>query len=279
MTTLLEVIDGGTTYLEKRGIAEARLNMQRLVSHFLGFTRVQLYLEFDRPLSEDQLVPIRDALKQRGQAIPLQHILGEVEFMGLDFKSTKQALIPRPETEELVSLILKEELPAHPRILDVGTGSGVIGLSLAHHLEDPAEVVLADYSPEALSLAQENASALELTATFVESNLFSQVTGSFDLVVANLPYVPERDRDSLAPELAHDPELALFSGQDGLDLVRTFCAQISDFLNPGGLVAMEVGHEQGEITASYLQKDDNLHQITVKTDLSDIARFPFARRK
>ena len=279
VTTVLEVIDGGTSYLEKRGIDEARLNMQRIVSHHLGFTRVQLYLEFDRPLTEEQLIPIRKSLKKRSQGIPLQHVLGEVEFLSLDFKCDARALIPRPETEELVSLILKQSLPQPTRVLDVGTGSGVIGLSLAHELKNPGEIVLCDLSPEALSLAQENAKTLAKEASFVESDLFSNITGTYDLIVANLPYVPENERKTLAPELTHDPDLALFSGPDGMDLIRKFTSQVANHLNPNGLLAMEVGHDQGQTTADLLQKNQNLQAIEVKNDLSGIPRFPFARKK
>lgn len=277
MTTVLEVIDGGTGYLEKKGIAEARLNMQRIVAHFLGFTRVQLYLEFDRPLTEEQLAPIRDALKKRSQGLPLQHVIGEVEFMTRDFKSDGRGLIPRPETEELVSLVLKEkdQLNHPPRILDVGTGSGVIGISFACELPDASEVVLSDVSPEALSLAKENAETLEAKVTLIESHLFSAIEGQFDLIVANLPYVPERDRESLEPELAHDPDLALFSGQDGMDLVKQFVSEVSSYLKPGGLLAMEVGYDQGEHTANLL-REQPFEAVEVKSDLSGVPRFPFA---
>ena len=178
-----------------------------------------------------------------------------------------------------MSLVLKESLNEPTRVLDVGTGSGVIGLSLASNLTASDEVVLCDFSPEALALAQENAQALSKEVTLVESNLFSAVQGSFDLIIANLPYVPERDRETLAPELAHDPDLALFSGQDGLDLVRKFTNEVSAHLNPKGLLAMEVGHEQGEVTASLLRKDKSLIDIEVKSDLSGIPRFPFARKQ
>ena len=280
MTTVLEVIDGGTGYLEKKGVSEARLNMQRIVSHFLGFTRVQLYLEFDRPLTEEQLEPIRDALKKRGQNIPLQHVIGEVEFMRRDFKCDARALIPRPETEELVSLILKEKgkLNQPTRILDVGAGSGVIGISLAAELENTSEVVLADISSDALALAKENAEALKAQVTLVESDLFSHLEGTFDLIVANLPYVPERDRESLAPELAHDPDLALFSGPDGMDLIKKFLSEVGHYLNPGGRVAMEVGHDQGKASAALLQQN-SFSLIEVKTDLAGVPRFPFATKE
>lgn len=280
MTTVLEVIDGGTAYLDKRGIAEARLTMQRLVGHCLSFTRVQLYLEFDRPLTEEQLTPIREGLKKRGQGVPLQHILGEVEFLRRDFKCDGRALIPRPETEELVSLILqeKETLPQPARILDVGTGSGVIGLSLALELPSVGETMLADVSPEALALARENAAALEVTARFVESDLFSALEGPFDLIVANLPYVPERDRTTLAPELAHDPDLALFSGEDGLDLLRKFIPAAAEALASGGLLALEIGYEQAEIVTQLLE-ESSFTEIDIRADLSGVSRFPFARKR
>lgn len=280
VTTVLEVIDGGTSYLEKRGIEEARLTMQRLVGHFLNFSRVQLYLEFDRPLSEDELIPIRDALKKRGTGQPLQHLLGEVEFLRRDFKCDGRGLIPRPETEELVSLILQEKdtLPTPLRILDVGTGSGVIGLSLAAELPGVPETVLSDLSADALTLAKENATRLAIEANFIESHLFEKITGQFSLIVANLPYVPERDRVQLAPELAHDPDNALFSGEDGLDLIREFIPRAAEFLLPGGLLAMEIGHQQDSEVRQLLAAS-GFTEIDIKPDLSKVFRFPFARKR
>jgi release factor glutamine methyltransferase len=254
--------------------------MQRLVGHFLGYSRVQLYLEFDRPLEDDELVPIRDGLKRRGQGIPLQHILGEVEFLRRDFLCDGRGLIPRPETEELVSLILKEKetLPDPLRILDVGTGSGVIGLSLAAELPSASETVLSDSSPDALELARENANRLEVEATFVASHLFDDIPGNFSLIVANLPYVPEKDRAQLAPELAHDPAAALFSGADGLDLIREFIPVATTRLTPGGLLAMEIGHDQGKTVAELLTVA-GLTEVDIKADLSGVSRFPFARKR
>jgi release factor glutamine methyltransferase len=277
MSTVLETIDGGTRYLEKRGIEDARRNMQMLVARQLGCTRMDLYLQFDRPLDEAVLAPLREALKKRGEGIPLQHLLGTVWFHKNEFKTDARALIPRPETEELVEWILSWELPETQRVLDMGCGSGVLGLSLAA-AQPTWELLLADVSPDAIALAKENTNRLEITnAQLVESDLFSAIEGDFDGIVANLPYVPEGDRATMAREVLHDPALALFSGADGLDLIRKFIPAAYQRLRPGGWLAMEIGHDQASQVAGFLQ-DSSFADIEVKTDLSGIARFPFARR-
>lgn len=276
MTTVLECIDAGTAYLEKRGVEDARRNMQMLVAHHMKCTRMQLYLRFDEPLTEEILAPLRIDLKKRGERIPLQHLLGSVAFHKHDFKIDARALIPRPETEELVEWLITHTTPAPATVLDLGCGSGVIGLSLAAAWPE-AQVTLADVSPEALSLARENATALDReNVGFCETSLFSSLTGRFDLIVANLPYVPEADLATLTPEVLHDPALALFSGTDGLDLIRQFCQQVKQFLQPGGIVAMEIGHDQGEITSALL-RDGGLTEVQVMKDISGIARFPLAK--
>jgi release factor glutamine methyltransferase len=277
MTTVLECIDAGTAYLEKRGVEDARRNMQLLVAHHMKCTRMQLYLRFDEPLGEEILAPLRIDLKKRGERIPLQHLLGSVGFHKHDFKVDARALIPRPETEELVEWLIAHITPTPSTVLDLGCGSGVIGLSLAAAWSQ-AQVTLADVSPEALSLARENAAALGLEkVNFCETSLFSSLTGRFDLIVANLPYVPEAERATLTPEVLHDPALALFSGPDGLDLIRQFCQQVKHFLPPGGNVAMEIGHDQGDVTSALL-REGGLDEVRVMKDISGIARFPLAKR-
>ncbi len=253
MSTVLETIDGGTRYLEKRGIEDARRNMQMLVARQLGCTRMDLYLQFDRPLEDADLAPLREVLKKRGEGIPLQHLLGTVWFHQHEFKTDARALIPRPETEELAEWILSWDLPETQQVLDMGCGSGVLGLTLA--AERPGwEVTLADVSPDALALARENAAALE-TAMHVssQSDLFTAVDGEFDGIVANLPYVPEADRATLAREVLHDPALALFSGPDGLDLIRRFIPEAFQRLKPGGWLVLEIGHDQASQVAGILQ--------------------------
>lgn len=278
MTTVLEILDKGTAYLAKKGIEDARRNMQMLVAHQLNCTRMDLYLRFDQPLEEDQLAPLRDLLKRRGDGAPLQHLLGSVTFHRRDFKTDARALIPRPETEELAEWLLKNvKLPENPRILDMGCGSGVLGLTLAADIPG-SQVTLADLSPDALDLARENAALLEIpNATFIESDLFSALAGrTFDLIVANLPYVPESDRPTLSKEVTHDPALALFGGPDGLDIIRRFVPVAKNHLAPGGWLALEIGIHQSTEVESLLRAASLTDVLTLK-DLSGIPRFPVGR--
>jgi len=277
MSTVLETIDGGTRYLEKRGIEDARRNMQMLVAHQLGCTRMALYLQFDRPMDEKDLTPLREALKKRGEGIPLQHLLGQVYFHNREFISDARGLIPRPETEELAEFILKLELPQSLEVLEMGCGSGVLGLTLAAERPD-WQLTLADISEDALALTRENAIALEIkNAVTIHSDLFANVTGTFDGIAANLPYVPETDRPTLTREVLHDPDLALFGGPDGLDIIREFIPTAFERLNPGGWIALEIGHDQASQVADFLDKS-GFSRVEVKNDLSGVPRFPFAWR-
>jgi release factor glutamine methyltransferase len=276
MKSVLETINGGAEYLGKRGIEDARRNMEHLLAQRLGCTRMQLYTQFDRPLEEEILAPLRESLKKRGEGIPLQHLLGSVGFHGRDFLCDARALIPRPETEELAEMILKLVVGGPLEILDMGCGSGVLGLTLAAELPD-SHVTLADLSEDALSLTRENAEKLGITnITLVRSDLFSAISGTFDLIAANLPYVPEGEAAEMARELRHDPALALFSGADGLDLLRRFVPEAFAFLKPGGLLALEIGHDQASQLFAGLESS-GFREIEIRTDLSGIARFPFAR--
>ncbi|MDB6078424.1 MAG: protein-(glutamine-N5) methyltransferase, release factor-specific, partial [Akkermansiaceae bacterium] len=189
------------------------------------------------------------------------------------------ALIPRPETEDLAEWLLKNAaFPAAGRILDMGSGSGVLGLTLAAERPD-AQVTLADISPDALSLARENAQSLAIAnAAFVESDLFTHLGGqTFDLIVANLPYVPEADRATLTREVMHDPALALFSGPDGMDLIRRFVPAALEHLVPGGWLALEIGYDQSAVTEALLRAAGFTDVLTI-SDLSGIPRFPVSRR-
>src|SRR5262249_7446826 len=247
--TVLEVLQSTTAYFQKRNIDSPRLNAEHLLAHVLGRKRIDLFLEFERRLSESELTPLRELVRRRGAGEPLQHLLGTVEFCGRTFRCDKRALVARPETEQLVELLIsrfKSEI-AHSRVVDVGTGSGVIALTLAAEFTE-AEVVGVDISEAALTLARENAERLSLPnrVRFVKSNLLENVELSVDLIVANLPYVSIQDRRNLSREVLHDPEVALFAGARGDELVSQLIAQAPSWFRPGGVIAMEIGIGQSE---------------------------------
>src|SRR5438132_11288802 len=240
--TVLEVLQSTTTYFKKRKIDNPRLNAEHLLAQVLGRTRMELYLEFERNLVETELAMLRELVRRRGQGEPLQRLLGTVEFCGHIFLCDKRAMVPRPETEELVEFLKSGIQNPKSKILDVGTGSGVIALNLAIEFPE-AEIVAVDISDDALALAQENAARLNLATRvrFLKSNLRENVEGCFDVIVANLPYISIQDRQSLSREVLHDPEVALFASARGDELVRELIAQAPSQLRPGGMLALEIG--------------------------------------
>ena len=278
MKSVLEVLTSTTEYFKGKGVESPRLNIEHLLAHVLGKTRMDLYLEFDRPLGDTELNALRELVKRRSQGVPLQHLLGTVEFHGRVFTSDSRALIPRPETEELVALLLKLDLPADARCLDVGTGSGVIALTLA--AERPAARVQAvDRSPNALSLARENAARLGLDGRveFIAGDLLAGCTGPYDLVAANLPYIPVGDIAGLAREVQHDPMMALDGGRDGLEIVARCVTQAHGKLAPGGRLALEIGHDQAGRVRELLETGGYASVEAIK-DHQDFERFVLAAR-
>jgi release factor glutamine methyltransferase len=276
--TVLEVLQSTTAYFQKRAIESPRLNAEHLLAHSLGKKRIELYLEFERALSETELAPLRELVRRRAQREPLQHLLGTVEFCGQTFVSDKRALIPRPETEELVELVIAETGERKPeRILDLGTGSGVIALSLAMAFSS-ALIYASDISEDALALARENAQRLGLAerVRFEKRDLLSEMSERFDLIVANLPYVPTTDRDSLSPEVNRDPELAVFGGERGDEIVRRLIQAAPPHLASGGLLALEIGIDQAEGLVAFL-REQNYHDISARQDYAGVTRFLLAR--
>lgn len=275
--TTLEVLNAATSYLDKQGVESPRLNAEYLLAHVLGKKkRIDLYLEFERPLGEKERAPLRDLVKRRSEGIPLQHILGTAEFCGHTFTCDARGLIPRPETEQLVELILKSS-PDAASILDVGTGSGVIAISLA--LARPtAKVSACDLLPAALSLAQENAMRHQLgdRIAFFQSDLLAATSDTFAVIAANLPYIPTADISDLSREVQKDPLTALDGGPDGLVLVERLVAEAKSRLVPGGLIALEIGHAQAERVMALLAAN-NYRDIAAHRDYQDIQRFVLAR--
>ncbi len=272
--TILDVITSATGYLEKHAVEDPRLNAEHLLAHVLGKKRLDLYLEFDRPLDESERAPLRELVRGRGEGTPLQHLLGSAPFFGRDFRSDARALIPRPETEQLAELILTA-CPAPLVLLDVGTGSGVLAITLA--LERPgSEVHATDVSPAALALACENAASLGAAVTFHEADLLPPGDQRFDAIVANLPYIPTADIAALSREVRRDPANALDGGPDGLDLIRRLVAAAPSRLQPGGHVFLEIGHDQAAAVQSLLTAE-GFCEVTSHPDYAGHGRFIHAR--
>jgi release factor glutamine methyltransferase len=275
--TLLEVLQSTTAYFTKHKIESPRLNAEHLIADVLKLSRLELYLEFETRLNEQELATLRELVKRRGQGEPLQHLLGTVEFCGQTFLCDKRAMVPRPETEELVDLLKSEIRNPKSEILDVGTGSGIIALSLASEFPE-AKVYAIDISEEALSLARENAARLGLNerVQFQKNDLLENLNERFDLIVANLPYVSMQDRHLLAREVLHDPDVALFAGAAGDEIVQRLIEQAPSHLSAGGLLALEIGINQAEGFSEFLRQK-NYHDIRAKKDYSGISRFLLAR--
>jgi len=275
--TVLEVLQATTAYLKKHNVENSRLNAEHLMAHALDRKRIELYLDFERELTETELVPLRELVKRRSEGEPLQHLLGTVEFCGLTFLCDKRAMVPRPETEQLVELVEARIENRESRIVDVGTGSGVIAISLAAKFPG-AKILAVDISDDALAVAQENAAMLNLKdrVQFLKSCLLENVEGTFDLIVANLPYVSTQDRHTLSREVLHDPEVALFGGKRGDELVRELIDQAPTRLHPGGRLALEIGLGQSEMLLSALA-EKNYRDICSKNDYNGVTRFIFAR--
>ena len=275
--TVLEVLQSTTAYFKKREVESPRLNAEHLLAHSLGRKRLELYLDFERQLAEAELAPLRDLVRRRGQGEPLQHLLGTVEFCGRMFICDKRGLIARPETEELVEQLVKMQWPAGARFLDVGTGSGVIAISLAAELPH-VHVDAVDSSDEALSLARENAARLvpDRAIDFIKSDLTLDVTHVYDLIVANLPYVPAGERGSVSREVLRDPEAAVFAGPAGDELIRRLITEAPARFNPGAMLALEIGIGQADGLCAFLT-ERGYHDVSARQDYAGVTRFLFAR--
>lgn len=230
--------------------------------------RLDLYVNPDRPLGEKELDEFRPLIKRRKSGQPLQYLTGQVSFMGLSLKIDDRALIPRPETEEMTEEILsqyrgKEGLD----VLDLGTGSGAISIALSRFLVQP-EILAVDNSTEALELARTNAERNELNERieFKQSNWFSEVSSTFDVIVSNPPYVKSTEISELKEEVkGHEPTQALDGGEDGLREVDRILAEAPTYLTDDGAIFLEIGHEQGE-KVKKMAKTNNLSNVNLQQD-------------
>jgi release factor glutamine methyltransferase len=248
MLSVLEIIKKTTDFFSSKSVESPRLNAELLIGHALGLKRMQLYLQFERLLTEPELEKIRPLVRRRAQREPLQYIMGETEWSGLKLKTDKRALIPRPETELLVELAVKAVAQPPRRILDLGTGSGALALAMARAFPE-AQVVAVDVSDDALALARENAAALGLNerVEFVRSDWFSAVPREprSGLIVANPPYLTQAEVDDADPEVRlFEPAGALMSADAGSADLKRIIAEAPQFLDESGVLALETGIAQ-----------------------------------
>jgi release factor glutamine methyltransferase len=310
----MDVVRWTTSRFEERRLETPRLDAEILVAHALGLPRVQLYVQFERPLGPEELAAIRELVKRRQAGESVAYVIGKKEFWGLDFAVDARVLVPRPDTETLVDEALArigrvaraprprparaaeaDAVPiegadvdapvaeaiaspapappkAAPRIADVGTGSGAIAVTLAKERPD-AVVFASDASPLALAVARANAERLGAAVTFLEGDLDVPLRAHapFDLVAANLPYIPAGDLAGLPPEVQAEPRLALDGGPDGLGLVRRLVEAAPALLAPGGALVLEIGVHQAADTAALLTAAGFV-DVRVRRDLGAIER-------
>ena len=248
------MLQWGASYLEEKGFEESRLTIEILLSHVLNFQRIQLYTSFDKPLNDKELSSFKSLLQRRLLHEPLQYILGKTEFMGFEFLVDKRVLIPRPETEVLVEEAVRfanTHFAGQPvRILDIGSGSGCIAVSLAKMVER-ASVVAVDISPEAIEVAQVNAvhNGVEKKMSFALKDIFKTTARDFsepfEMVVSNPPYISKLNYAELQPEIREfEPVSATTDSADGLSFFRRIADLASSFLVPGGGIFVEYAYDQ-----------------------------------
>ncbi len=279
MHTVLEVVKRTTEFLAGRGVESPRLNAELLVGHALGLKRMQLYLQFERPLTEPELEKIRPLVRRRAAREPLQYVLGETAFRDLTLGVDPRVLIPRPETERLVELVLQHRTMAPATVLDLGTGSGAIALSLARAWPE-AKVTAVDNAEGALAVAAANAvkNSLEGRVLFVRSDWFAALPAGarYEVIVANPPYLSEAEVAETEPEVRdHEPKSALSSRPDAVADLCAIIAESPRWLVPGGLLALETGIGQHRDLLAAAQQA-GFTRAESHRDLTDRDRFVLA---
>ena len=277
--TVLKILQWTTDYFADKEIDSARLEAELLLAATLDLDRVGLYVNFERPLNNDELTAFRERVKRRAQREPVQYILGETEFWSLMFNVNPAVLVPRADTEVLVEESLAR-IEGSARVLDVGTGSGAIAIALAHEKPE-IQVTALDCSEPALEVARDNArrNGVAERVTCLVGDLASLPPGPFAMVVSNPPYIPSGDWQKLMPEVRdHEPRLALDGGDDGLEAYRQLVMQAGQVLIPGGWLLVEVGINQAT-DVSALFKAAGLIEIGQRNDYSGVARVVMGRTK
>jgi release factor glutamine methyltransferase len=281
-----DVVEKTTKFLKDKGFESCRLESEILVSSALKLRRIDLYLKYEQPLEETELQICREHLRRRISGEPVAYIVGSKDFYNLNFKTDSRALIPRPETEQMVELaagwIKAHENQSEIRLLDLGCGTGCIGLTLAKNFPK-IEVTLVDISKETLNLAQENAQILGLTTNveFIHSAVceMSMTDRKWNLILANPPYISPDDIEVEAFVKKFEPHQALFSAQDGMQDALEWSTHVSRSLSIPGLMIFEMGRTQGQRLSTHFTNQLGLEDVRIEKDFSDFERFVVGTRK
>ena len=270
-----ELLQLGQKTLEQDNIADASLDAWYLLAYVSGMNRADFFLKQEEMPGQEQITQFLELIEQRRRHIPLQHLVGSSEFMGLEFITGPQALIPRQDTETLVEALCP--LVKGKRVLDLCTGTGCIAISLKL-LGEAAQVDGVDLSEDALALAERNAKKLQADVHFWKSDMWSQVRDCYDIIVSNPPYIARAEVETLMPEVReHEPRMALDGGEDGLDFYRQIAEHAGKHLTPNGMLWLEIGYDQRE-SVSRLLEQNGFIQIGSLKDLCGKDRVVFGSR-
>ena len=289
--TILSLLNKSAGFFEEKGISEARLSAELLLARSLGYKRMDLYLRFEQPVVEEELEVFRSMVRRRLKNEPVQYILGETEFYGLPFAVTPAVLIPRPETEHLVERVIELANASHElanaavgnandagaKILDIGTGSGIIPVAVAKHVAG-ASLTAIDISSEALAIARENAGRNDVAGRieFLEADVLeispTDLGGQYDFIVSNPPYIPRAEVADLQPEIReYEPLIAATDGGDGLTFYKRIADISTELLRPEGKILIEIGFGQADsVSGIFTSAGFNVDEII--EDYSGIAR-------
>ena len=278
-----ELLKKTEQFFKQHNIPQPRLDAEVLLADLLDMERIKLYVNFDYPLQDNQLAAFRERVIRRAKREPVPYITEKKEFMSLDFKIKEGVLVPRPETELLVEEIItycEEQSLDQPNIVEIGTGSGVIMISLGHYINQ-AKILGIDTSQKAVELTRKNIKKHELEDRLRVSRgdllepLIKREQENVDIVVSNPPYVSQDDMGTLPPEVKKEPDIALAGGEDGLEMYRKLIPQAKKVLLPGGLLALEIGYDQGEDIKDIL-KENGWEDVKIIKDYNNNDRIVFS---
>ena len=282
---VVDLLDWTSQYFEQNAIPNPRLDAEVLLGHLLGKSRLQLYLDFEMPVFQEHLTPFRELIRKRIAHTPVSYLTNRKEFMSLEFYVDERVLIPRPETEQLVETILTTQTDDPQRLLELGTGSGVIATILAVH-QPEWDITATDLSEDALAVAQKNAETHACAAQikFLSGDLFEPIKTigpngetHFDWIVCNPPYVKKTESDSLSPDVRdYEPEIALFAGDDGLAVIRRLIAEAPAYLAPNGKLILEIGDTQADTVRTLINAEPAYCSCELINDYAEKERIVLA---